>query len=92
MNLDSVKKLVDKEWTFDFADVELEGNVFIVNSEIDYKDIVKMHENLVQELGEDSINAIKDLFTRNRLRETEVDDETKNELITFFNKIMDWNY
>jgi len=29
--------MADKEWTLDFADVELEKNTFIVNSQIDYK-------------------------------------------------------
>ena len=79
--------MADKEWTLDFADVELEGNTFIVNSQIDFKDLEKRYKDLMKGLGKDAINALKKLFAKKRIREEEVKKGTKNELIDFFDRI-----
>jgi len=79
--------MADKEWTLDFADVELEKNTFIVNSQIDYKELEKKYKDLVKGLGKKSQSALKTLFAKKRIREEEVDKSEKNELIDFFDRI-----
>ncbi len=80
--------MADKEWTLDFADVELEDNTFTVNSHIDFKDLEKYYKDLMKGLSKDSVNILKDLFAKKRSKEEKVKDKSiKNELIGFFDKI-----
>ncbi|NHI93814.1 MAG: hypothetical protein EAX96_15105 [Candidatus Lokiarchaeota archaeon] len=79
--------MADKEWDLKFADVELDGNTFIVNSQINYKDLEKDHKDQIKKLNKDSQNTLKELFAKKRIKEEEVNNISKQELIIFFDTL-----
>ena len=76
--------MADRAWELKDADVELEGNTFIVNSQVKYGDFEKPYKDAIKKISKDAQNFLKDNVQKKRIKEEEVDDKLKYELITFF--------
>ena len=79
--------MADREWELDDLKVELEGNKFIFDSLINYKDFEKSNKSAIKNLSKDSQKTLKNSIEKKRIREEEVDDSSKYELIEFFNSL-----